>query len=171
MKSLDAVGPQRVTGGSTKEEGPMTLFRKVLFCTDFSETSDHAFRYALEIAKTYGSSLIVFHAVQQPFYPVLSEPFVMTRVVEQAEDRLLEEASSEIQRRYLPAIPEGITTEVCVRSGSPSQEILRLIGEKDVDLVVMGSRGRSPLEVLMFGSVAHRVVKRSSVPVLTVSKR
>ncbi len=147
----------------------MGLFKKILFCTDLSRTADHAFRYALELAKTYGSQLIIFHSVHQPFYPMLSEPFVVTQVVDQAEDAMRQEAEKEIRRRYVTSLPEGVEAQIVVRSGTPSQEILRVIGEAKADLVVMGARGRSPLELLLFGSVAHRVVKRSPVPVLTVS--
>lgn len=147
----------------------MGLFKKILFCTDFSHTADHAFRYAVELSRTYGSQLIIFHSVHQPFYPMLSEPFVITQVVDQAEDSLRIEAEKEIRRRYEASLPQGIQAQIVVRSGAPSQEILRIIGEAQVDLVVMGARGRSPLELLLFGSVAHRVVKRSPVPVLTVS--
>jgi nucleotide-binding universal stress UspA family protein len=147
----------------------MGLFKKILFCTDFSQTADHAFHYALELAKTYGSQLIIFHSLHQPFYPMLSEPFVVTQVVDQTEDAMRQEAEKEIRRRYAVSLPEGIEVQIVVRSGTPSQEILRVIGEAKADLVVMGARGRSPLELLLFGSVAHRVVKRSPVPVLTVS--
>jgi nucleotide-binding universal stress UspA family protein len=149
----------------------MILFRTILFCTDFSPTADHALQYALHMAQIHGARLILFHSVHQPLYPVLAEPFVMTQVVEQQEDRLRREAEEEIRRRYVPAMPESVSWELVVRSGNPSQEILRIIQEKGVDLVVMGARGRSPLELLMFGSVAHRVVKRSPVPVMTVSLR
>lgn len=149
----------------------MSLFRTILYCTDFSPTADHAFHYALQMAQIHQAGLVIFHAVHQPLYPVLAEPFVMTQVVEQQEDRLRQEAQEEICRRYLPSIPGNLSWELLVRSGSPSQEILRAIPEKGIDLVVMGARGRSPLELLMFGSVAHRVVKRSPVPVLTVSAR
>lgn len=149
----------------------MGLFKTILYCTDFSPTADHAFEYALQMAQIHQAALILFHSVHQPLYPVLAEPFVMTQVVEQQEDRLRREAEDEIRRRYLPALPGNISWEIVVRSGTPSQEILRTISEKGVDLVIMGARGRSPLELLMFGSVAHRVVKRSPVPVLTVSAK
>lgn len=149
----------------------MILFRTILFCTDFSPTADHALQYALHMAQVHGAKLILFHSVHQPLYPVLAEPFVMTQVVEQQEDRLRREAEEEIRKRYVPGLPASLSWELVVRSGSPSQEILRIIQERGVDLVIMGARGRSPLELLMFGSVAHRVVKRSPVPVLTVSLR
>lgn len=149
----------------------MSLFRTILYCTDFSPTADQAFDYAVKLAEIHGCTLMLFHSVHQPLYPVLAEPFVMTQVVEQAEDRIKQEAEEEIHRRYVAALPAHLPREVVVRSGSPSQEILRIIRERGVDLVVMGARGRSPLELLMFGSVAHRVVKRSPVPVLTVPAR
>ena len=53
--------------------------------------------------------------------------------------------------------------------GDPAQEILKAIESEDIDLVVMGTHGRKGLENVLFGSVARNVVKRSSVPVLTVN--
>jgi universal stress protein A len=147
----------------------MGIFGTILYCTDFSETADKAFAYALNLSETYGCTLLIFHAIHQPVYPVLAEPFVLSQVVEQAEGRLRQEAEEEIRKRYLPRVPPQTPREVIVCSGPPAQEILRAVRERGVDLVVMGARGRSPLELLMFGSVAQRVVRRSTSPVLTVS--
>jgi nucleotide-binding universal stress UspA family protein len=149
----------------------MSIFQTILYCTDFSETADHAFTYAMNLAETYGSSLLIFHATYHPVYPVLAEPYVMSQAVEHAESRLREEAEEEIRRRYIPRLPAPHPPEVIVRSGTPAQEILQVIRQRGVDLVVMGARGRSSLEMLMFGSVAQRVVRRSPVPVLTVSAK
>jgi nucleotide-binding universal stress UspA family protein len=147
----------------------MSLFGTILYCTDFSETADKAFDYALDLAGMYGGRLLLFHAVYQPVYPVLAEPYVMTQVVEHAESRLKQEAEAEMGRRYVSRIPADRPHEIIVRAGPPAQEILQAIRGMAVDLVVMGARGRSPLELIMFGSVAHRVVRRSPCPVLTVS--
>jgi nucleotide-binding universal stress UspA family protein len=148
----------------------MAIFRTILFCTDFSETAFQAFDYALNVAETYGASLVIFHAIHQPVYPALAEPYVMSQVVEHAENRLRQEAEEEIRTRYLPRIPAAVPHKVVLRSGPPAQEILQFLREEKVDLVVMGTRGRSPLELLVFGSVAQRVVRRSPCPVLTVSR-
>ncbi len=149
----------------------MSIFQSILYCTDFSETADHAFAYATNLAETYGATLLIFHATYQPVYPVLAEPYVMSQAVEHAESRLRQEADEEIRRRYLSKLRADHPNEVIVRSGTPAQEILQIIRHRGVDLVVMGARGRSALELLMFGSVAQRVVRRSPVPVLTVSAK
>ena len=147
----------------------MNIFRTICFCTDFSDTADKAFDYALNLAQTYGSALVIFHAVHQPVYPALAEPYVMSQVVDLAEDRLRQEAEEDIRKKYLSRVPSDLSCEAMVRSGSPAQEILQLVKDKGIDLVIMGTRGRSPLELLVFGSVAQRVVKRAPCPVLTVS--
>jgi nucleotide-binding universal stress UspA family protein len=149
----------------------MGIFGTILYCTDFSETADRAFDYALNLAETYGSTLVILHATYHPVYPVLAEPYVMSQAVEHAEGRLRQEAEEEIRRRYVPRLPAQHPHEILVRSGTPAQEVLQVIRQRGVNLVVMGARGRSPIELLMFGSVAQRVVRRSPVPVLTVSAR
>ncbi len=66
------------------------------------------------------------------------------------------------------ALPDGIPTERVIREGIPKTEVLGYVDETDVDLVVMGTHGRTGLDHYLIGSVTERVVRNSSVPVLTV---
>lgn len=147
----------------------MEGFRKILFCTDFSDTAEKAFDYALKLSRSYGAELILFHAVHQPVYPALTEPYFTGGILETAEERLREEALREIRNRYLPRIPPGLSHRVLVHHAPPAQEILNMVETEGIDLVVMGTRGRSPVEMFVFGSVAQRVIRRCPCPVLTIS--
>jgi|Deesub1362B_J571_1020462.scaffolds.fasta_scaffold10628_2 nucleotide-binding universal stress UspA family protein len=147
----------------------MEGFRRILYCTDFSDTAEKAFDYALELSRTYGAELILFHAVHQPVYPALAEPYFAGGILETAEERLRQEALEEIRNRYLPRIPPDLSRRVLVHYAPPAQEILRVVETEGIDLVVMGTRGRSPVEMFVFGSVAQRVIRRCPCPVLTVS--
>jgi nucleotide-binding universal stress UspA family protein len=68
----------------------------------------------------------------------------------------------------IDALPDGVRTERVVREGIPKTEVLAHVDETDVDLVVMGTHGRTGLDHYLIGSVTERVVRNSPVPVLTV---
>jgi nucleotide-binding universal stress UspA family protein len=66
------------------------------------------------------------------------------------------------------ALPDDVPTERAIREGIPKTEVLAAVDETDVDLVVMGTHGRTGLDHYLIGSVTERVVRNSPVPVLTV---
>jgi nucleotide-binding universal stress UspA family protein len=62
----------------------------------------------------------------------------------------------------------GLTVVTEIVEGNPYKEILEYVAEHDIDMIIMGTHGRSGLDRVVMGSVAERVVRRSPVPVLTV---
>jgi nucleotide-binding universal stress UspA family protein len=70
--------------------------------------------------------------------------------------------------RAVDALPDAVTTERVVREGVPHDEVLAFVDERDVDVVVMGTHGRTGLDHYLIGSVTERVVRNAPVPVLTV---
>ena len=149
--------------GETNECNPVTrcgFTEHVLFATDFSETADHAFTY-VEKAAADGAQLITLLHVQDK-----------TRIEKHLEHRL--EEFNEIDRERLEKMKAAILEkskaqvdiEICY--GTPFDEITRLIRERGVQLVVMGSQGRGFVTELFLGSVSHNVARQSDAPVLLV---
>lgn len=138
----------------------MTLrFRRILVPHDFSESADVALELAADLAASQGSRLAVLH-VAEPFHP---PPEVITWL-RQAQigpqlKRLREVVAARIGRRRVPV-------ECRVVVGYPINAILE--AAKDVDLIVMATQGRTGLPHLLIGSVAERVVRHATKPVLTV---
>lgn len=132
----------------------------VLFPTDFSENADHAFEYLEEIV-TGGSKRVTLFHVQDK-----------SRVDPHLRDRL--EEFNEIDRSRLKKMKALLEAQgkaeiaIEISFGSPVQEILRMIREKDVRLVVMGSQGRGFIKELFLGSVSHNVARHSEATVLLV---
>lgn len=137
-------------------------FRNVLFLTDFSEPSEAALPFAIGIARAYGSKTFVLH-VLQPDPLLYSTPPSIALVQEAQEDT----AKAGMER--LAAQLAGLPHEGILEWGAgvwPSVE--QTLKSSDIDLIVVGTHGRTGAERLLLGSVAEEIFRRSPVPVLTV---
>ena len=148
---------------------PMNI-KKVLCPVDFSETSDLALLYAISLARAFGAELDVLHVVAPPVTSLPGEHFLGDFV--QADMEALASACRERVDHLLKEAPyaEKIKVNPSVVCGIPYLEIIRVAGETQADLLVMGTHGRSGIEHLLIGSVAERVVRKAPCPVLTVKK-
>jgi nucleotide-binding universal stress UspA family protein len=137
-----------------------TRFRRILVPHDFSESADTALELAADLAASQGGRLAVLH-VAEPFHPP-PEVIAWLRQVQEIGPqlkRLEEMVAARIGRRRVPV-------ECRVVVGHPIDTILE--AAKDVDLIVMATQGRTGLPHLLIGSVAERVVRHATKPVLTV---
>ena len=149
-----------------------SLFRKIGFCTDFSENADQAFSVAKDLAVQFGASIEIIH-VTASF--ALSQPVHATYMPVEYDPNFIEEikqaALKLIQERYVAKLPEGLPYFVNLRSGYAATEIRRVVDEKGLDLLVMGSHGLTGIAHVLFGSTADRVVRKAACSVLTVRFR
>lgn len=149
----------------------MIQLKKVLVPVDFSDFSQKALRYGVEVARDRQASLTLIHVINQRIIDAVHELSVkgykgdfveaMRRMVQDREEEL---------RQVLPAewregIPE-IRFEI--RKGRPAEEIINYAKENAIDLIVVGTHGRSALLSTLIGSVANTVVLRAPCPVLVV---
>ena len=149
----------------------MPTFNKILSATDFSEDSNIALGYAEEIARRFGAEMIVLH-VDQPLPPVMASPEMgpvmdvgaMTRIAE--EQRLL--AQKELDKIVTRLRDSGLKARSMLKVGSPFLEVIHTAQTEGVDLIVMGTHGRTGLAHVLMGSVAERVVQKAGCPVLTI---
>jgi nucleotide-binding universal stress UspA family protein len=144
---------------------PNVRIRHILCPVDFSEASVHALEYGIGLASSIGARITALHVYEIPTYTAPEMPF--TANLEWME-QVREHAAQEL--RTLVARYDGEEVEVTgeLREGRPFREIPRAAQEKDADLVVMGTHGRTGLSHWLMGSVAERVVRVCSAPVLTV---
>ena len=145
-------------------------FSKILAPTDFSDDSKNALAYAIAIAQKFGSEIIVEH-VDQPLSPVmigdLSPGLDMSTVNRIAEEQRLM-ALKELDQEIARLREAGIKARSLMRVGAPFLEIINAAQSEGVDLIVMGTHGRTGLAHVLMGSVAERVVNKAPCPVLTV---
>ena len=142
--------------------------KKILCPTDFSENSDHAMKYALTLAVLSQAELELFHVVEpitypqstEFFEPVLDEVELMMKM-EAAYQKQLEDQVAALKEEY-PKITGKLV------NGNTFLEIIRAARDEDVDMIVMGTHGRTGLAHVLIGSVAERVVREAPCAVLTV---
>ena len=142
-------------------------FRRILCPIDFSDSSLAALEYAFNMAEEADAQLTLLHVTEVPA-ALTQEPFV----VDVELSRVREAAVSDARRRLEMLIPEEARAyckvDTAVVEGRAYREILRQAAEKKTDLVVMGVHGRGALDLLLFGSTTHHVIRASTCPVLIV---
>ena len=142
--------------------------RKILLPTDFSGCANFALPYAAAIARAMNATIVCVHVVE-PVVPAvgytgLAEPMPIADISDQLED------SAE---RQLPKLTEceecsGLDIEEVIVHGDAAAEIVRVAAEREVDLIVISSHGRTGLGRMIFGSTAEAVVRHAGCPVLVV---
>ena len=142
-------------------DGP---FRHVLCPTDFSEASTHAVDVAAKLVEP-GGDLRVLHVIEVPI--AASGPI---RVAEFARD--LDARASEALAKTAARVSEKIRVTTSSRIGFPGAQTLAVLeADPKIDLVVMGSHGRTGLRRALLGSVAEKVVRNAKSPVMVVRER
>jgi len=146
----------------------MIKLQKILCPIDFSENSLEALRYAAHTALKENATVYMIHIVDSRVYDYggpIYEPIMpdMKPVIDQASkdqlrDKLLEKVPKEIKGRV----------ETVVSFGVPFVEIIKAARDYDIDLIIMGTHGRSGISHMLIGSVAEKVVRKAPCPVLTV---
>ena len=127
------------------------MINKVLFAYDASEQAEKAFDFALDIVSKYASQLIVLSVATPPEPPVAVE---MEAVLENAQE-YYEQHFAKLRKKAEQA---GINPLFEVRVGHAAEQIIRKAEEDDIDMIVMGHRGKSFIERWRLGSVCKRVL-------------
>ena len=147
----------------------MSDIKKIMVALDFTSYSKGTFDYAVKIAKNLNAHLVVasiinsrdiaaVEMVTSMGYEVDSDHYVEGIKAERKStlNNFLEH--SDIDREYIRLI---------FKVGNPTSELLKLIVTENIDLIVMGAKGRTDLEHIFVGSVAEKLFRRSPVPVLS----
>jgi nucleotide-binding universal stress UspA family protein len=140
----------------------MITVKRILVAHDFSETSQAAMKYGIELARLFAARLHVLHVSEKAQAEVEMEfPLGLDTSVEvAARERLLKILTPKEKQELDPAFE--------LRAGTPAVEIVRYARAEDIDLIVMGTHGRGVVAHAVMGSVAERVVRTAHCPVLTV---
>jgi nucleotide-binding universal stress UspA family protein len=142
-------------------------FKRIVCGVDFSESSKRALCYALDFAREADARITLLHVVEVP--PELGE-FPFSREV--TINGIRAAADAEYLRRLRALVPpearDYCTPLTQVSEGRAHKEILRVAAEEQADLVVMGVHGRGAIDLMLFGSNAHAVIRGAACPVLVV---
>ncbi|NHN49232.1 universal stress protein [Halostella sp. JP-L12] len=138
----------------------MTGLDRILVCVDGSDCALRAAKYGIELAKVHGASVDVLHVIERG-RRVAREPKGLSKRRREAGEEYLDEVGD-------LAIEIGYDVDTHLEEGVPHRRITEYVRENDVDIVVMGRRGRSKLAERLLGGVTERVLRRTDRPVLTV---
>lgn len=144
----------------------MKNFSTILVAIDFSDSSDNAFQYALSIAKKYAAKLLILHVINEP---VDLRGFYVPHISFEKLEEEIEEGANKMMDSFCHQHMGDFTNyESFIVSGMPYEQIIGQGVEKNADLIVLGTHGRTGLDHVLFGSTAAKVVRKSSLPVLTI---
>jgi universal stress protein A len=146
----------------------MGEIKKILLATDFSDNSKWALSYALSFAQKYDAKLYILHVIQQPIYPLGMYAEISFDAMDKFNRNVSEVTEREMKNLCETGLGEFKNYESLILSGTPFLEILRTAKEKEVDLIVVGTHGRTGLDHVLFGSTAEKVVRKAPCPVLSV---
>lgn len=136
--------------------------KKVLFATDYSPASEAALPYAAGIAKRFAAKLYVLHVRSTPVIKALAPPESWPAIEKGAEDEERE------RRRLLRNATPGLDTTFLTEDGDVWVRLRTILQRERIDLIVIGTRGRSGLDKIALGSMAEKIFRESPCPVLTV---
>jgi nucleotide-binding universal stress UspA family protein len=145
----------------------MNRIHRILHPSDFSRASNAAFAKAVDMAKTNRAELVLAH-VMAPVVPMTGDGYVSPDVYAKLEASAREYAQKQLGMLIAKAKKAGVRARALLLEGTPYEQITRAAQAKRVDLVVLGTHGRTGLARFFLGSVASRVVATATCPVLTV---
>jgi nucleotide-binding universal stress UspA family protein len=145
------------------QSGPVRVVRRILVPVDLSEESLAALRTACAWATRLEARLVVLHCFQAPELPALDAPVTgPTYVVEKLRDDDKQEFQHAMEAFDFGEVPH----ETLLAEEDPAQRILDL--QDEIDLVMMGTHGRTGLSAAVLGNVAYRVIREGHVPVVAL---
>jgi nucleotide-binding universal stress UspA family protein len=144
-------------------------YERILVTTDGSEGAKAAAEHAVEIAEKNSAELHVLYVIDIGVDASLSSVSDLMGQLESSGklEKIGENATEEIEKMVEN---RGVDSKVAIERGIPHKEIKVYADEEEIDMIVMGTEGRTGLDRMLLGSVAEKVVRSSDVPVLTVRK-
>ncbi len=143
-----------------KQTKQRVTFENILFATDFLPASQAALPYAAGLAKSFGAKLYAIHVTEPVNYTLPPEAWVGTQTAVEAEKKALRE---QFQRECPEAAAKIVEAE-----GNIWTAVETAIEKYEIDLIILGTRGRTGFEKVLLGSKAEEILRRAHCPVLTV---
>ncbi|HIE64954.1 MAG TPA: universal stress protein [Nitrospiria bacterium] len=137
--------------------------KKILVATDFSPFSERALDYAVGMAVEFDADLLLVHVIESLNYSLTD-----TMTVVGHEKALSVTATALLENLVKQLSEKTRSVGSFLVSGTPYREIIKKSKEEDVDLIIVGTHGRTGVEHLLLGSVAEKVIRLATCPVLTV---
>ena len=144
--------------------------KRILVPTDFSNYADNALRQAVDIAKQYHAKVFLLHVIGDHIRQCIEDYCLSDAVVKEIERDSMMASLDNLKKEINRLSDDSSDVEISsyVKRGVPSEEVLREQEEKDIDLIVMASHGRTGISRILIGSVAEKVMRGAKCPVMLV---
>jgi universal stress protein A len=145
-------------------------YSRILVPIDFSECSKQSISYAARFALRNKAALLLLHVFEPSHYPIKGDEVAKpsSELLKAQADSAEGVAAASLAKMESELRSRGIEAEAYQREGCPFDEIVKMAKYLKVDLIIIGSHGRTGLAHLLIGSVAERVVEHARCPVLVV---
>ncbi len=141
------------------------FYRKMLIATDGSENSKFAVDAGIELARVIGVKIQAVYVIDTFAYSSVPKDTKWEKAMYVQFRELGKEAVSYVQSSAEKA---GLEAETLILEGHPAEEILNFAEEQDVDMIVVGSLGKTDVERFLLGSVSEKIIRNAKVPVLVI---
>lgn len=150
----------------------MIIIKNILVPTDCSEISQNALKYAIKFAKQFDAKLILLMVTVSEPLTILNDygyfsPELHQKLILESDRR----AAKDLENFWQQFSNDDVEVELVNLKGDPFTEIVRYAGESEIDIIIMGTHGRTGLKHVFMGSVAEKVVRYSPQPVLTIKHK
>jgi len=148
----------------------MKRIRKIMVAYDFSDYSEKALEFAVELADELKSDLMIVNVINQRDVDALlkaemeSASFSADRFIKDNEKDRMERINEIVEQKSVKHLP----VEIKIKIGVPFRELVQTVKDSSVDLVVMGRKGRSNLSGIFFGTTAEKMFRHCPVPLLSL---
>lgn len=140
------------------------MFKKILCPVDFSQFSQEVVDYAVDLAIKYGAELHIMHVIPNMTYFTPYESFLTPENLVAIEKHIQDQVENDFEK----VLKQNVPAKKVIRTGVPFVEIIDYAKSESIDLIVMGTHGRSGIEHILIGNVAEKVVRKSPCPVMTI---
>ena len=152
----------------------MSRIRKILVAVDFSAYSPKIVRYARGIAEELKAKLVLVHVISKRDINAFNQAAVyypQSLSLADYAGRLKHEGAEKIRKLINETSCANITYKVVIRTGIPFLELIDAADQEQVDIVIMGAKGRNDLAGILFGSTAEKMFRHCPVPLLSIRER
>ena len=144
--------------------------KRILIPVDFSDDSLNALAYARDLAVASAPELVVLHVIEPVYYAAPTDLYATSPNLALLLDEQRKAAKTQLARIAGGLEKKGVRVRTILKTGSPAQVIVDTAKSVKADLVVVSTHGRTGLAHMVMGSVAEKVVRGASCPVLTVRR-
>jgi nucleotide-binding universal stress UspA family protein len=151
----------------------MSNIKKIMVAVDFSEFTNKITNHAVQLAEDLSAELIFVNVINQRDIDMVNQITLHTDKISIKDyiNRLIDDRKGLMQRLLKETSCKQIPHRFLIKKGVPFAELVKTAREENVDMVVMGTKGRSNIAGILFGSQAEKMFRHCPVPLLSIRER